>query len=175
MNIKQVPFTQGKNQGCGYYLLANLFNDQSMIEGVDMSQPIRIEHMNLQLRDKAEYNHYFVDIIWLTNSALSGTASFLNVRNGFELLTMCKPVEKKAVPLMVSIINSKGNKHMVLVLMDADMNVWLVDPLEQYVMIGNANWLLKSHHIVGIAVLGVHTPNNTGIATFKVDDLSHII
>lgn len=146
----KVPFTQNTKSGCGSYCLANLFNDESFIKGVEnleFGEGVAILNKKLQQLEPAIY----LECVYASPSEMVLQSNKLVDPLVFQMIWHKVSAEHKnnfARPFLISVKMISGRFHAILVLHDLKTDLYyLVDSLVSEIQAMGLNQLMQFYQI----------------------------
>lgn len=174
---KNIPFRQGNDKGCGYYTLANLFNEKEFIEGVDLNKHSRIEWLNARMR--AVDFGLFIDPVFMTNAHLPVGNRLTKTQSYIFELAKPDPGDTTAgeIAPFVLCIHGNGVNHYVGMLFDLKTELcFIIDSCKDEVIACGVPWLMKHYWILSVSVFGITGHENpAAYLMLSREDCAHLL
>lgn len=150
----KVPFRQVTKSGCGSHSIANLFNDDRLIKGVEeLTFGEGVPDLNKKLKEHRE--HIYVDVLFQTCYEFEGPSNRLTDPLVFKVKMnelSDEYREKYARPFLISV--KKCLLHCILVLHNfKNDRYYIVDSVESNIEVVTLDELMAKYHIVSVEVI----------------------
>lgn len=177
IDTKKVPFIQRTKSGCGSYSLANLFNDERFIKGVeDLHHGEGVADMNKKL-SKIEPDFY-IDVLYQTCYEFDEKTNKLTDSIALKVKYEEMTEEMKcdfARPFFFTV--KRSLYHCILVIHNFKNDLYyVVDSLDSHVLQFTLEELMKRYHIIAVELLCNWNMNGSDRSIFiNKNRLNHII